>query len=52
MTQLTTLKLALGLIAVLLFAWSLRTGDDRARWAAIAFLTAAVLLRFVRPTRR
>ncbi|HEX5829779.1 MAG TPA: hypothetical protein VFY16_02285 [Gemmatimonadaceae bacterium] len=52
MDRLTTFKLALALVAAILFIYSLRTGDERARWVAIACLAIAVLLRFVRPSRR
>lgn len=42
-------KLGLGVCALVLFAWSIRTGLPVYRWAAIACLLSAFLLRFVRP---
>lgn len=49
MKTLDAFKLSLGACAVVLFAWSLHTGEALFRWAAIACLLAAFLLRFVRP---
>jgi len=46
MTPLTVAKLTLALIAAIMFALSIRTDEPALRWAAIAFLSAAVLLRF------
>ena len=49
MDRLTQAKLALALVAAILFAASMRMEDaDYLRWIAIALLAAAVLLRFVR----
>jgi hypothetical protein len=49
MDRLTQGKLALALIAAILFAASMRMEDaDYLRWIAIALLAAAVLLRFFR----
>ena len=45
MTPLTAAKVALTLMAAIMFALSLRTDEPALRWAAIAFLSAAVLLR-------
>ena len=47
MTPMTTAKVTLALIAAVLFAIGLRNDSSELRWAAIAFLTVAVLLRFV-----
>lgn len=52
MTPLTTAKVALALIAAVLFALGMRSDFPALRWAAIAFLTAAVLLRFFDRNRR
>jgi hypothetical protein len=40
-------KLTLALIAAILFAYGIRTDVPALRWAAIAFLALAVILRFV-----
>jgi len=47
MTPMTTVKIALALIAAVLFALGVRTEIAALRWAAIGFLFVAVLLRFV-----
>ncbi|AHG90880.1 hypothetical protein J421_3343 [Gemmatirosa kalamazoonensis] len=47
----TRAKLALALIAGILFAGSMWTGQDWLRWVAIGLLAAAVLLRFIYPNR-
>jgi hypothetical protein len=52
MTPITTAKIALALAAAVLFALGVRTELPQLRWAAIAFLTAAVLLRFLDRNRR
>lgn len=52
MDRFTTFKLALALVAAILFAASLRSGLDWPRYVAIALLVVAVLLRFVQPPRR
>lgn len=52
MTPMTTAKLALALIAAILFLFGARGDVPELRWAAIAFLTLAVLLRFVDRFRR
>lgn len=51
MTSLTTAKLSLALIAAILFALSIRMDSSPLRYAAIGFLAAAVLLRFVKRDR-
>ncbi|HEX2723130.1 MAG TPA: hypothetical protein VHM24_09435 [Gemmatimonadaceae bacterium] len=43
----TIAKLTLALIAAVLFGMGVRGGEPALRWAAIGFLVAAVLLRFV-----
>ena len=48
----TTAKLALALIAAILFMIGARNNAPELRWAAIAFLAIAVLLRFVDRFRR
>jgi Flp pilus assembly protein TadB len=45
----TRAKLALALIAGIIFAGSMWTGQDWLRWVAIGLLAAAVLLRFIYP---
>ncbi len=52
MTPITTAKVALTLIAAVLFALGMRTEYAALRWAAIAFLAAAVLIRFFDRPRR
>lgn len=47
MTPLTVAKLTLAMIAAIMFALSIKTDEPALRWAAIAFLSAAVLLRFL-----
>ena len=49
MDSATRAKLALALIAFILFMGSMWSGQDWLRWVAIGFLAAAVLLRFVYP---
>ena len=51
MTPMTVAKLALALMAAILFAYGARNDIPQLRWAAIAFLAAAVILRFVDRTR-
>ena len=47
MTSMTMAKFTLALIAAILFALGVRGESEPLRWAAIAFLALAVLLRFV-----
>jgi hypothetical protein len=47
MTGTTILRLALILAGVLLFAYSLNTGNAMARWVAIGCVAAALLIRIV-----
>jgi len=51
MTPITAAKLALALMAAILFAYGVRSDLPQLRWAAIAFLAAAVLLRFFDKSR-
>jgi hypothetical protein len=44
-------KLALILIAAVLLGWGIRTDDSALRWAGIAFLFIALILRFFKPER-
>ncbi|HVF39336.1 MAG TPA: hypothetical protein VM939_05500 [Gemmatimonadaceae bacterium] len=52
MTPLTIAKLALALTAAILFGLGVRTDLPALRWAAIGFLTFAVLLRFFDKKRK
>lgn len=45
----TRAKLALAVVAGILFAGSMWSGQDWMRWVAIGLLAAAVLLRFIYP---
>ena len=47
MSPMTMVKVTLALIAAILFAMGVRGESQPLRWAAIAFLALAVLLRFV-----
>ena len=49
MRRIDAFKVGLALCAAVLFAWSLHTEAAYFRWAALACLLAAFLLRFVRP---
>jgi hypothetical protein len=52
MDRVTQFKLALALVAAILFAASMRLeGAGYLRWVAIGLLSAAVLLRFLGPRR-
>ena len=46
MSPFTTAKLALMVVAAVLLGWGIRTDDSVLRWAGIAFLFAALILRF------
>lgn len=49
MTPMTQAKLALVVIGVALWGWAVRVDDARLRLAGIAFMAAAVALRFLKP---
>jgi len=49
MNQMTTLKLALAAVGILIWFFGHQAGDERLRWVGIALLVLAVLLRFVGP---
>ena len=51
MRAITTVKIALALAAAILFGLGIRTEMPALRWAAIAFLAIAVLLRFFDKSR-
>jgi hypothetical protein len=51
MTRLTGLKAGLAVISVILFGAGIRMDNTALRWTAIAFLLAALLLRFVKKDR-
>jgi hypothetical protein len=44
-------KLALMLIAAILLGWGIRADDAALRWAGIAFLFIALILRFIKKPR-
>ena len=45
----TMAKIALALIAAILLGWGIRNDDSALRWAGMAFLFIALLLRFFQP---
>ena len=45
----TTAKIALAVVAAILFGWGLRTDDSTLRWAGVACLVVALALRFIQP---
>ncbi len=49
MRRIDAFKVGLALCALVLFAWSIRTNVPEYRWAALACLLAAFLIRFIRP---
>lgn len=51
MTPLTVAKITLALIAAILFGLGVRNEQPQLRWAAIAFLALALLLRFLDKNR-
>jgi hypothetical protein len=51
MSPFTTAKLALMLVAAVLLAWGIRSDDAALRWAGIAFLFLALILRFWKPRK-
>jgi hypothetical protein len=46
MTPMTVAKMTLALIAAILFGLGVRNDMPQLRWAAIAFLALAILIRF------
>ena len=52
MTPITIAKLTLLLISAVLFGLGIRGSHPALRWAAIAFLAAALLLRFFDRNRK
>lgn len=51
MNPMTTAKMILALAAAILFGLGIRNDNQALRWAAIAFLAIAVLLRFFDKSR-
>lgn len=52
MRPIDTFKLLLALCAAVLLAYGIRTEQSPYRWAGIACLAIAVILRFFKPNRR
>jgi hypothetical protein len=50
-TPFTIAKLALMLIAAILLGWGIKSQDAALRWAGIAFLFIALILRFIKRPR-
>ena len=51
MRRIEAFKLGLAACAAALLFWGIRVDSEPYRWAGIALLAAAVVLRFVRPRR-
>lgn len=51
MSPFTIAKLALMLIAAILLGWGIKADDAALRWAGIAFLFIALILRFIKRPR-
>jgi hypothetical protein len=49
MRRIDAFKLGLAGCALVLFAWSMKSGSVEFRWAALACLLAAFLIRFISP---
>ena len=47
MTQLTRTKLLVAVAGAAVWVWGVRSGDERLRWAGIALLVLAFLLRLL-----
>ena len=45
------IPITLVVIAAVLLGWGIRTDDSALRWAGIAFLFIALILRFFKPRR-
>ena len=52
MSPFTIAKLALMLIAAILLGWGIKNQDAALRWAGIAFLFIALILRFIKKPPR
>jgi hypothetical protein len=48
----TAAKLALALAAAILLGWGIRNDDSALRWAGMAFLFVALVMRFFQPKGR
>ena len=51
MIPFTTAKIGLMLVAAILLGWGIRSDDAALRWAGIAFLFIALILRFFKPRK-
>jgi hypothetical protein len=51
-SPLTVLKISLAVAGVAVFGYGVRVDSQGARWAGVAFVAVAALLRFVRPRPR
>lgn len=49
MSALTQLKLGLALAGLILWGYGVRAEENWLRWAGIAFLAAAAIMRFIGP---
>jgi hypothetical protein len=47
----TIAKLALMLVAAILFAWGVSSDNAGIRWVGIGFLFIALILRFIKPRK-
>ena len=52
MSNLTRAKLVVGGVGVAIWGVGVRMGDERLKWAGVALLGAAFLLRFLGPRQR
>lgn len=52
MGKFTVVKVALALVAAILLGWGIRNDDSALRWAGMAFLFIALVLRFFQPKGR
>jgi Ca2+/Na+ antiporter len=51
-TPLSTLRVTIAIVGILIFMWGARTQDEIVRWVGIAFLVVALVLRFLSRVRR
>ena len=51
MSPFTIAKLALMLVAAILFAWGVSSDNAGIRWVGIGFLFIALILRFIKPRK-